>query len=181
MSEMMKFIEDDLGIHLNPWQRWQGGRILGRLLILSRQQRPTFTQVLAGRGQGKTYLAAVLAVGLSRRGYKVAVYCADANRVQRVGRLLYDLGCHVRATLGGLQVDGHNSGHVWVSTPPDRVHERGRRDDLVLVDDCDLWEYVRRTYPDLTLGGGDVVIFETHDEAPLYNAGKRRRLPWDVE
>jgi hypothetical protein len=128
--------------------------------------------VLGDRGQGKTYLAAALAVVLSRRGYKVSIYCADAHLVQHVGELLYDLGCYVRAALGGLRTDGLHSGYVWVSVPPDRVHERGRSDDLVLVDDCDLWQHVQRTYPDLTVGGGSVVIFETHDEAPLYNAGK---------
>jgi hypothetical protein len=173
MSEMMKFIEDDLGIHLNPWQRFYGEQILRRLRVIgSRTARPTFTQVLGNRGQGKTYLAAALAVGLSRRGYKVAVYCADAHRVQRVGELLYDLGCFVRTALGGLRTDGLHSGYVWVSTPPDREHERRRSDDLVLVDDCDLWQHVRRTYPDLTVGGGDVVLLETDESAPLYNAGK---------
>lgn len=135
MGEVMEFIEKELGVAFNSWQHFHGELILRRMD--GKRLLPIVTQVLSGRGVGKTYMAAALSLGLARLGHTTAVYTRCAQHTAHIGRLLESLGAVVEYKFGGAVVT-EMRGSIVVRSRLDRGYPRV---DITFVDDCDggLW------------------------------------------
>jgi hypothetical protein len=143
MGEIMAHIEGELGIKFNEWQTFHGERILRRLDYVIRDpilRFPKVTQILSERRRGKTFMAAAIAAGLSRRGYKTAIYSRGSQHTEYIKSILHKFG-DVDTRSGRCYMEGHNGGSVAVcaSLAPGYTHTH-----MTFVDDCDgsaWWEH----------------------------------------